>query len=113
MRRCWRANLVLAVWFVTCGAMPSAAETFDSIYISEVLVENQGSKGANAEKGHGWIELHNGGSSSVSLADWTLSDSPTNLAKWTFPRVVMLPDSYMLITASGVGNTNDLADLHA
>jgi len=114
MRRCWKANReLLAVWILTCGAMAWAAETFDSIYISEALVENQGSKGAKAGKDHGWIELHNGGSSSVSLADWTLSDTATNLAKWVFPRVVMLPDSYLVVTASGAGKTNDLAHLEA
>jgi hypothetical protein len=79
-----------------------AAETFDSIYISEALVENRA-----------WIELHNNGARSVNLADWYLSDTATNLAKWRFPVVVLLPENYLLINASGTGNTNDLADLHA
>src|SRR5439155_20560352 len=34
---------------------------------------------------------------------WFLSDTLTNLTKWRFPRVVMLPDSYLMVFASGTG----------
>lgn len=90
-----------------------AAETFDSIYISEVLAENRRGIPAKDGKNHGWIELYNGRSWAVNLTDWFLSDTPTNLTKWAFPQVVMLPDSYLLVSAWGTGRTNDLADLHA
>lgn len=95
------------------GGSVLAAETFDSIYLSEVLVESRRGDPAKDRKDYGWIELHNAGSRSVNLADWFLSDSPADLAKWRFPQVVMLPDSYLLVSASGTGRTNDLADLHA
>jgi hypothetical protein len=108
LRRFRRANLG---WLLALGASVSAAETFDSIYISELLVENR--RGANDGKDQGWIELYNGGSDAVNLAGWFLSDTATNLTKWTFPQVVMLPDSYLLVSASGRDSTNDLADLHA
>jgi hypothetical protein len=85
----------------------SAAETFESVYISEALVQS-----AKGGKDQGWIELYNGGTRRVNLEGWFLSDS-TNLTKWAFPRVVILPDSYLLVAASGKGRTNDLADLHA
>ena len=90
-----------------------AADTFDSIYVSEVLVENGRGVPAKQGKDQGWIELYNGGSGAVNLAGWFLSDTTTNLTKWRFPRVVMLPDSYLLVFASGTGSTNDLAHLHA
>ena len=94
--------------------MPTwAAETFDSIYISEVLAEKGRSAAAKEGTDSSWIELYNGGSGAVSLAGWFLSDTPTNLTKWRFPRVVILPDSYLLVFASGTGITNDLAHLHA
>ncbi len=32
-----------------------------------------------------WLELHNAGTSAVSLAGWYLSDDATNLAKWAIP----------------------------
>jgi hypothetical protein len=89
----------------------STAEIFDSIYISEILVQR--GRGPAKGKDHGWIELYNSGSSAVNLANWFLSDSPTNLTKWRFPHVVVLPDMYLVVSASGTGGTNDLADLHA
>jgi hypothetical protein len=49
----------------------------------------------------------------VNLQGWFLSDAPTNLTKWAFPKVVILPNSYLVVSASGTGRTNDLADLHA
>ena len=103
----------LLAWFVALAATDLVAETFDSIYISEVLVENRRGIPAKDGKDHAWIELYNGGSWAVNLADWFLSDTPTNLTKWGFPQVVMLPDSYLLVSASGTRRTNDLADLHA
>jgi hypothetical protein len=90
--------------------MPArAADAFNSLYISEVLVENR--RGLQAEDGkhYGWIELHNGGSDAVNLAGWFLSDTHTNLTLWRFPRVLMLPGTYLLVFASGAGRTNDLA----
>ncbi|MDB6037072.1 MAG: Por secretion system C-terminal sorting protein [Verrucomicrobiales bacterium] len=109
MKRSLQSLGLLLLAFVTPAW---ASEKFDSIYISEVLVENGRSVPAKDGGSHGWIELYNGGSDTVNLADWFLSDTPTNLTKWRFPRVVMLPDSYLLVSASGKGQTNDLADLH-
>ena len=107
----------LAVSFVACFSgldrAASAAETFDSIYISEVLVGDRRGGLAQEGKDQGWIELYNGGTRAVSLAGWFLSDTASNLTKWRFPRVVMLPDSYLLVSTSGSGRTNDLAHLHA
>lgn len=106
-----KSSPVCGAWFLAVLALltPSqAAETFDSVYISEALVQN--AKGGNEK---GWIELYNGGSRRVNLQGWFLSDSPTNFTKWAFPNVVLLPDSYMVTGASGTGRTNDLSDLHA
>ncbi|HEV8541736.1 MAG TPA: CotH kinase family protein [Verrucomicrobiae bacterium] len=93
--------------------IPVSADTFDSIYISEVLVQNRSSLPAEDGSHPGWIELHNGGSDTVNLGAWFISDTATNLTKWHLPRVFMLPGSYLLVFASGTGRTNDLAHLHA
>lgn len=99
--------------FLVSGATARGAETFDSVYISEALAETHRSASAGNGSVFGWIELHNGGVNAVNLANWSLSDSPTNLAKWRFPNAVMLPDSYLLVSATGVDGTNDLSGLRA
>jgi hypothetical protein len=90
-----------------------AANTFNSVYISEFLAENNRHTVQDSDGDYpGWIELCNGSSDVVNLAGWFLSDAPTNLTKWRFPAVRILPGNYLVIFASGKGRTNDLAHLH-
>lgn len=47
-----------------------------------------------------WIELHNYGSQTINLEDWSISDDPNDLSKWRFPDVTLLPNDYLLLWAS-------------
>src|SRR5204863_150859 len=60
----------------------------------------------------GWIELYNPTATTINLNGWYLTDSRTNLTRWRFPRVGLLPDKYILVFASGKNRTNDLVHLH-
>ncbi len=93
------------------AALP-AADTFTSVFISEVFADN--ARGVKDDDGArtGWIELHNASFSPVSLGGWFLTDEATNLTRWKFPNVVLLPDKYLLVFASGKNRTNDLLHLH-
>lgn len=48
-----------------------------------------------------WIELHNYGSQSISLKDWSISDNLDNLSKWVFPDISLKANEYLLLWASG------------
>lgn len=88
------------------------ADTFSSAYISEFMADNrQGLKDDRGERS-GWIEIHNASTAAIHLNGWFLTDTATNLTKWRFPGVVLLPDKYMVVFASGKNRTNDLAHLH-
>jgi len=89
-----------------------AADTFNSVYVTEFLADNQ--RGLQDDDGErsGWIELYNGGNAPVNLAGWFLTDNPTNLTKWRFPGIVLLPDKYFVVFASAKNRTDDLAHLH-
>ena len=90
-----------------------AAETFTSAYISEVLAVNPvGLKDEDGDR-PGWIEIHNGGQTTVSLEGWFLTDSRLNPTKWRFPNVDIPPDKDLLVFVSGKDRTNNLAPLHA
>ena len=101
---------------LVCGIFSSApvraASRFTSIFISEILADNH--KGlVDSDGDHpGWIELYNASSEVVNLGGWFLTDSPTNLSKWRFPEVGILPGNYIVVFASGKDRTNDLAHLH-
>ena len=59
-----------------------------------------------------WIELHNTGGASVPLAGWHLTDTPTNLTKWTFPATNLAPGGYLIVFASGKNRATNGAELH-
>ena len=98
-----------------CGLAASlpAADTFTSAYISEFMADNQ--HGLKDDDGDfsGWIEIHNASRAAINLNGWFLTDNLTNLTKWRFPGVVLLPDKYLVVFASAKNRTSELAHLHA
>jgi hypothetical protein len=108
------SHSILAVLWLTLNPVPSlqAAEMFTSAYISEFLASNEHGLPDDHGDHSGWIELHNGGKATINLAGWFLTDSRTNLTKWRFPAVSLLPDKYLVVFASANGRTSDLAHLH-
>ncbi|MEN9576433.1 MAG: hypothetical protein RL514_4288 [Verrucomicrobiota bacterium] len=107
-----RTACSIAVLLLTQLAGLRAADGFTGVYLSEFLAINR--RGLLDDDGDrsGWIELHNGGTNPVNLDGWFLTDSRTNLSKWRFPGVVLLPDKYLLVFASGKDRTQGLAHLH-
>jgi hypothetical protein len=59
-----------------------------------------------------WIELHNPDNFSVALAGYHLTDSATNLRKWTFPDVSLAPGGYLIVFASGKNRADPSRPLH-
>ena len=53
-----------------------------------------------------WIELHNFGTQTVSLNNWTLSDDVLEADKWTFPSMSLAPNQYLLLWASSKDRSN-------
>ena len=47
-----------------------------------------------------WFELHNFGSTAVSLYNWSVSDNPSNPRKWVIPKLNLQPNSYLMVWAS-------------
>ncbi len=89
-----------------------AADSFSSIYITEVLADNQhGLKDDDGDR-PGWVELYNGSGSALSLAGWFLTDTKTNLTKWRLPGITLLPDKYLTVFTSGKARVTNLVHLH-
>ena len=108
--RCrWLAGLFLAV---TLAAVCRGADTFTSAYISEFMAANQ--DGLRDEDGEpsGWIEICNGGAATLDLAGWSLTDSKTNLTRWRFPEVSLLPNGYLVVFASAKNRRKNPGYLH-
>jgi hypothetical protein len=71
------------------------------VFISEFQASNTRTlrdENGNAED---WIELYNAGGNEVDLAGWSLTDDPDSLKKWRFPTVLLGPNQFLVVFASG------------
>ena len=59
-----------------------------------------------------WIEIINEGNESTDIGGYHLTDDEGDLTKWTFPRIVMAPNSRIIIFASGKDRTDPESPLH-
>ncbi len=80
--------------------MPFVDEAFP-VYINEFLVRNRTSMADEDGDLYEWIELYNSGDEPVNLDGFWLSDKVSNPYKWKFPPVIIEPDEYLVVFASG------------
>jgi hypothetical protein len=59
-----------------------------------------------------WLEIWNPTESAVNLKNWSLTDDPTDLRKWQFPELMIHPDEYLVIFASGKNRREAGTALH-
>lgn len=59
-----------------------------------------------------WIEIYNPGPNAADLSTFYLTDDSTTLDKWAIPAVIMQPDTYLIIFASGKDRTDAGSQLH-
>ena len=59
-----------------------------------------------------WIEIQNVGPVSVDLAGWHLTDTASQLTKWTFPSTNLPPNGFLVVFASGANRVAPGAPLH-
>src|ERR1035438_1058785 len=83
-----------------------------TVRISEFMASNKNTLKDEDGDSSDWIEIFNPTAAAVNLLGWSLTDKATDLMLWQFPNVVLLPDDYMVIFASGKNRTNATAELH-
>ncbi len=57
------------------------------LYISEFVAKNASTLVNEFDEAEDWIEIYNDSAQSVNLAGWYMTDSASQLTKWTFPSV--------------------------
>jgi CotH kinase protein/Lamin Tail Domain len=81
--------------------------------ISEFMASNNGSIQDGFGKHSDWIELTNAGDTPVNLQGYYLSDSVSNLTKWSFPAsTIVNPGQYLIVFASGNNTVDPLGYYH-
>ncbi len=114
------------VWEVSLEPTPGKANTHENyvnlrqnrvassspIMLTELMAKN--TCYAPDENGEylDWVEIYNSSSQTVSLYNYALSDSETNLRNWIFPNISIGPGQYMLIYCSGYDRSDPGGKLH-
>ncbi|MBM3847922.1 MAG: lamin tail domain-containing protein [Verrucomicrobia bacterium] len=92
------------------GAVPA----FPSLWISEIQPRNLSGIRDSAGERDPWLELINGGTSTVSLDGFQLSINPTNLRGWSFPPGWQLdPGRRLIIWLDGQPAQTTPTELHS
>ena len=80
--------------------------------ISEFVTANYLSLEDEVGDSPDWIEIYNPTAGTINLEGWCLTDNPNNLDKWRFPAVVIAPNDYLVVFASGRDQTDPAGQLH-
>jgi len=99
------SRTLLAV-FALAALFAVSLRTEAAVIINEFLAENDGLLSDADGESPDWIELRNTAANVTNLAGWHLTDTPTNLTKWTFPSTNLFANGYLLVFASGKDRTN-------
>jgi hypothetical protein len=94
---------------VSIASLPS----YDDVWLNEVGPYNAtGPTDAQGDRDP-WVELHNTGSTPVSLKDYFLSDSYSNLKAWAFPSDgVLQPGEFKVIWVDGDADQSTASQWH-
>lgn len=104
-----RSSLLCIAALFFCA--PLSAQ--DTVFISEFVASN--SNGLRDENGDysDWIEIFNGGTNTVNLDGWFLTDTEGNLTRWRFPATNLPPNNFLIVFASSKNRAVPGAPLHA
>ena len=91
-------GLLLAL--LTIGT-PAALGASPSVLITEVLTANSRTVADDQGRYADWIELHNPTTTPISLVGYTLTNDPTQPAKWSLPAGTLGPGAFLVVWASG------------
>lgn len=102
-------SLLLLTFALLCLRLPAQ----DSVFISEFLASN--SNGLRDEDGDfsDWIEIFNGGTNTVNLDGWFLTDTAGNPTRWRFPATNLPPNGFLVVFASSKNRAIPGRPLHA
>jgi hypothetical protein len=82
------------------------------VQISEFMASNVDGLDDEDRDEEDWIEIHNAGTDTINLEGWYLTDDRDRLTRWPFPRVILEPDDYLVVFASGKNRRDPAGVLH-
>ena len=71
------------------------------LVINEIMTSNKGVFIDPTGNNYDWIEIYNGSSKNINLANYGLSDKDDGSTKWLFPSVTIPSNTYLIVYLSG------------
>jgi len=81
-----------------------------ALVINEIMAGNFSAVADQDGEYDDWVELYNGTANSINLNGFYLSDDENDIAKWSFPNVIIAANDYLIIWCDTAGGTQ--AGLH-
>ncbi len=101
-------QLIARNWFIE----PGDIEETEGLILTEFMSINdstlQDEDGAYSD----WIEIYNSDIIALNLNGYFLTDDPDNLSKWQFPDLVLQPEEYLIVFASGKDRKDPTSTIH-
>ena len=105
-------TLVFLVIFNLSISLSTMVRAQELIRINEFMAVNNNGLDDEDRDESDWIEIYNAGMYPVNLEGWYLTDDVNNLTQWAFPEVILEPDAYLVVFASGKNRRDPLGVLH-
>ncbi len=70
------------------------------LFINEIMSSNVSTLADKDGEYPDWLEIYNAGTTTLDLTNYGLSDNNSTPFEWTFPPVVIEPDSFLIVFAS-------------
>jgi len=77
------------------------------LYITEIMANNTYTHKDEDGDYSDYIEIYNGYNHQINLEGYYLSDSEFETNKWMFPNIIIKPNEYLIIYASGKDKCNN------
>ncbi len=109
-----RCSLVLVFFLIFSHIISFSTMAYaqEQIRINEFMAVNNNGLDDEDRDESDWIEVYNAGRDAVNLEGWYLTDDVNDLRQWAFPEVILDPDAYLIVFASGKNRRDPLAVLH-
>ena len=110
MRYPWA--IIFFVIFSVAISLSTIVRAQELVRINEFMAVNNNGLDDEDRDESDWIEIYNAGMNPVNLEGWYLTDDVENLTQWAFPEVILEPDAYLVVFASGKNRRDPLGVLH-
>lgn len=95
--------IIIALISINLGAgQPVFSQYSKAIFINEIMSSNKSILVDAQGNTPDWIELYNSSDKPLNLEGFGLSDNASKLGKWVFPNLVIPPEGYLIVFASGL-----------